>query len=90
MNKIKLVGIDLAKNCYQVCALDEHGKVLYNRKYTAKKFAEAIHQLEPTTVAPGGLRVVALLGPTITSAGTSRATGAAATCQSVSACTQER
>jgi transposase len=51
MSKIKLVGIDLAKRCYQVCALSEHNTVMYNRKYTAKKFAEAIHQLEPTTVA---------------------------------------
>jgi transposase len=51
MSKIKLVGIDLAKHCYQICALDERGKVLYNRKYTAKKFAEAIQQLEPTEVA---------------------------------------
>jgi transposase len=51
MNKIKLVGIDLAKRCYQVCAVNEHGKVQYNRQYTAKKFAEAIQQLEPTIVA---------------------------------------
>ena len=51
MNKIKLVGIDLAKRCYQVCALGESGKVLYNRRYTAKKFGEAMQQLEPTVVA---------------------------------------
>ena len=51
MNKIKLVGIDLAKRCYQVCAVSEHNKALYNRKYTTKKFAEAIQQLEPTTIA---------------------------------------
>ncbi len=51
MNKIKLVGIDLAKHCYQVCAIDQHGKIVYNRKYTAKKFAEAMHQLEPTIIA---------------------------------------
>jgi len=51
VKKIKLVGIDLAKSCFQVCALDEQGKVLYNRRYTAKKFAEAMLQLEPTTVA---------------------------------------
>jgi hypothetical protein len=49
MNKIKLVGIDLAKSCYQVCALDVHGKVIYNHRYTAKKFAEAMQQLESTT-----------------------------------------
>lgn len=51
MNEIKLIGIDLAKRCYQVCALDERGKIRYNRKYTAKKFPEAIAQLEQTTVA---------------------------------------
>jgi transposase len=51
MNKIKLVGVDLAKRCYQICAVSEHNTVLYNRKYTARKFAEAIQQLEPTTVA---------------------------------------
>jgi transposase len=51
MSKINLVGIDLAKRCYQVCALSEHNTVLYNRKYSAKKFGEAMHQLEPTTVA---------------------------------------
>jgi transposase len=51
MNKIKLIGVDLAKRCFQVCALGERGIVLFNRKYTVKKFAEAMHQLEPTTVA---------------------------------------
>ncbi len=51
MSKIKLVGIDLAKRWYQVCALEEHGKVLYNRKLSASKFAVAVQQLEPTIVA---------------------------------------
>jgi len=51
VNKIKLIGIDLAKRCYQVCALDQHGKIVYNRRYTAKRFAEAMHQVEPTIVA---------------------------------------
>lgn len=51
MSKIKLIGVDLAKRCYQVCAIDEHGKVLYNRSYTQKRFAEVVHQLPPTTVA---------------------------------------
>src|SRR5690606_23955215 len=51
MNKIKLVAIDLAKRCYQMGALDEHGKILYNRKLSPTKFAEALQQLEPTIVA---------------------------------------
>lgn len=51
MNKIKLVAVDLAKRCYQVGAIDEHGKLLYNRKLSVAKFALAMQQLEPTTVA---------------------------------------
>src|SRR5690606_34383470 len=51
MSKIKLVAIDLAKRCYQIGALDEHGKILYNRKLSPAKFAEALQQLEPTIVA---------------------------------------
>lgn len=51
MRKIKLVGIDLAKSWYQICALDEGGTVLHNRKYSAQKFALAVHQLEPTIIA---------------------------------------
>lgn len=51
MNKIKLVAVDLAKRCYQVGAIDEHGQVLYNRKLSLAKFALAMQQLEPTIVA---------------------------------------
>ena len=51
MSKIKLVAIDLAKRCYQIGALDEHGKILYNRKLSPSKFALAIQQLEPKIVA---------------------------------------
>jgi transposase len=51
MNKIKLVAVDLAKRCYQVVAIDERGNVLYNRKLSPAKFALAVQQLEPTTVA---------------------------------------
>jgi len=51
MAKIKLVAIDLAKRCYQVGAIDEHGKVIYNRRYSPGKFALAMQQLEPTIIA---------------------------------------
>ena len=51
MSKIKLVAIDLAKRCYQVGAIDEHGKMLYNRKLSPAKFALAMQQLEPTIIA---------------------------------------
>jgi hypothetical protein len=32
IRSIKLVAIDLAKRCYQLGAIDEQGKILYNRK----------------------------------------------------------
>lgn len=51
MNNIKLVAVDLAKHCYQVGAIEEHGKLLYNRKLSQAKFALAMQQLQPTTVA---------------------------------------
>jgi len=51
MSKIKLVAIDLAKRCYQAGAIDENGKLIYNRKLSPTKFALAMQQLEPTIVA---------------------------------------
>jgi transposase len=51
MSKIKLVAIDLAKHCYQVGAIDQQGKLVFNRKLSPKKFALAMQQLEPTIVA---------------------------------------
>jgi transposase len=51
MSEIKLVAVDLAKQYYQVAAFDVDAKVLYNRKYSAAKFALQMHQLEPTVIA---------------------------------------
>jgi transposase len=51
MNKIKLVAVDLAKRCYQVAAIDQHGKLMFNRKLSPAKFALVMQQLEPTIVA---------------------------------------
>jgi transposase len=51
MSKIKLVAIDLAKHCYQVGAIDQDGKLMFNPKLSPKKFALAMQQLEPTIVA---------------------------------------
>jgi transposase len=51
MSKIKLVAIDLAKRCFQLGAIDEYGKILYNRKLSPAKFVVAIQQLEPTVIA---------------------------------------
>ena len=49
--KIKLLGIDLAKNVFQLCALNQANKVLYNRTVRRTQLASTIAKLEPTTIA---------------------------------------
>lgn len=49
--KIKLFGIDLAKNVIQVCALNQANKVLFNRSVRRAQFRSTIAKLEPTTIA---------------------------------------
>jgi transposase len=49
--KIKLLGIDLAKNVFWLCALNQANKVLYNRAVSGTRFRHTMAQLEPTTIA---------------------------------------
>lgn len=49
--KIKLLGIDLAKNVFQLCALNQANKVLYNRCVRRARFRSTIAQIEITTIA---------------------------------------
>jgi hypothetical protein len=48
---LKLVAIDLAKHVFQICALSKNGKVMFNRKLSAKKLIEELTKLAPTVVA---------------------------------------
>jgi len=49
--KIKLIGIDLAKNVFQLCALNQANKVLFNRSIRRARLHSTIARLEPTTIA---------------------------------------
>ena len=49
--ELKLVAIDLAKHVFQICALSKNGKVMFNRKLSAKKLIEELTKLAPTVVA---------------------------------------
>ena len=49
--KIKLLGIDLAKNVFQICALSQANKVLFNRTIRRARFHSSIAKLEPTSIA---------------------------------------
>ncbi len=51
MSNIKLIGIDLAKNTFQICALNQANKVIFNKKISRKKLNHFIHQQEPTLIA---------------------------------------
>jgi transposase len=48
---IKLVGIDLAKNVFQVCALDPSDHVQFNRTVRRTRLLNEIRNLTPTTIA---------------------------------------
>lgn len=50
MNDINRIAIDLAKNVFQVCALNSHNKVLFNKKLSRKKFIEFMAQLPHSKV----------------------------------------
>jgi len=46
-----ILGIDLAKNYFQVCGLNQANKVQFNRKMTRNKLAEFMQQQNPVLVA---------------------------------------
>ena len=48
---IKILGIDLAKNVFQLCALSPHGKVLFNRAVKRPRLLDEVRQIPPTLVA---------------------------------------
>jgi len=50
MNNIKLMAIDLAKNVFQVCALDEHNNVLFNKKLRRNQLVAFMSQQKPSPV----------------------------------------
>ena len=43
---IKVIGIDLAKLTFQVCALKNNGKLLFNKKVSRKNLLSTIRQLD--------------------------------------------
>ena len=51
MKSYSIIGIDLAKNVFQVCALNQANKVEFNRKFLRNKLAVFIQQQNPTRIA---------------------------------------
>lgn len=48
--KCKTIGIDLAKNVFQVCGVNEHSKALFNKKLQRKELLAFMAKKEHTTV----------------------------------------
>lgn len=46
----RLISIDLAKNVFQVCTINEHGKMVSNKKLSRNKLSAMIARELPTTV----------------------------------------
>ncbi|MCP4324245.1 MAG: IS110 family transposase [Alteromonadales bacterium] len=48
--KCSVISIDLAKNIFQICALDENRQVLFNKKVKRSELLHELRQFEPTIV----------------------------------------
>ena len=51
MSNINVIGLDLAKSNFQVCAMNKQGKTIFNKKVTRKKLAELIQGISPCLIA---------------------------------------
>ncbi|PWK40061.1 transposase [Pleionea mediterranea] len=50
MNNIKLVSIDLAKNVFQVCGINQAGKPIVNKKVKRSQLLETVLSLKPKRI----------------------------------------
>jgi len=48
---IKVLGIDLAKNVFQLCAINQAGKEVFNRQVRRAKLASTVSNLDPDFIA---------------------------------------
>ena len=63
--KLRTIGIDLAKNVFQVCGVNEHIKPQFNKKLKRNELLDFMRQQPPTTAydgRDGGLLFIPLLG----------------------------
>lgn len=54
MKKCSVIGVDLAKNVIQVCKIDQHGEIIFNKAINPKKFKELLIKQNPSIVAMEG------------------------------------
>ncbi|MDH3279752.1 MAG: hypothetical protein OEQ18_01325 [Gammaproteobacteria bacterium] len=49
--KVSIIGVDLAKNVFQVAALSRGGKPIMNRSVRRAKLLDVVRRFEPTVLA---------------------------------------
>ncbi len=50
MNQVSTLSIDLAKNAFQLLAVDKHGKPCFSRRVNRQKLKETIQNMPPCKV----------------------------------------
>lgn len=63
MDEVTIVGVDLAKQVFQVHGAAADGRVLFRKKLSRSQFSRFIASLPPMCSGHGGLWISALLGP---------------------------
>ncbi|MFL7013729.1 hypothetical protein BCU62_026095 [Enterovibrio norvegicus] len=58
----KTIGLDLAKNTFQVCGGGEHSTPIFNRKLKRNQLVQFFAQQPPTTVVMDAFLLRPLLG----------------------------
>lgn len=48
--KCSVISIDLAKNIFQICVLDENRKIIFNKKVKRSELLHELRQFEPTLI----------------------------------------
>ena len=46
MEKVSTLGVDLAKNSFQLCGMNRKGKILFNKKVNRDKFLNFVNNLD--------------------------------------------
>jgi transposase len=54
MKKCSVIGIDLAKNVIQVCKVDQHGEIIFNKAISPKKLKEFLIKQNTSIIAMEG------------------------------------
>lgn len=45
MAHIKILGIDIAKDIFQLCGINEKGKIIYKKRVKRTAFVDTVNQL---------------------------------------------